>query len=623
MMSILSRRTLAGLAVVLMLGLLIPTFAAPGDADKPQAELPSDLALVPHDALWFSTFRVADIVRNKDVKSLLPLLSSGRGETTVQDFEKTFGLKTDGIERVTVACRRMQAERVWIFHTSKAYDKDAFLKHLGDTVETKVHGKTIVMSKARSRSRLSSAVWMPDDRTIVQSRPDALVPYLAALARPGKTHPFADELKVASGKHPVVVALLPSMIFRSIDAESHGMRKRGYKEGRPVFEDGRDKEKRPPPDDKDGPPTNDLNTKDAPPSAPRNRAQKERPGFDPDRFKEEPLKLRSFDEIYDSMELDEMRVVTPLFRARRALLTIDLADGVEVKARADFDSEDQVKDAEVLGRMWLYLLRETFPASLRNEMRLDMKAKGLATLFGQFKDAVRASEVKRDGKTLEVTGKAKLDLAPLAKYIAEIAPIRADENNLKQIGLAFMNYEGTMRYMPQAAICDKAGEPLLSWRVAILPYIEQDQLYRQFKLDEAWDSPHNKKLIDKMPKIYAPPAGKVDEPNVTFYQVFTGPNTLYPRPDTKVRISSIPDGTSNTILVAEASKAVIWSKPADIVVPAKGKLPKLGGQFAKFFNAAFCDGTVKQIKRDFDHDILRAVITPAGGEVIDDSKLKP
>src|SRR5262245_11036025 len=77
---------------------------------------------------------------------------------------------------------------------------------------------------------------------------------------------------------------------------------------------------------------------------------------------------------------------------------------------------------------------------------------------------------------------------------------RASANNLKQIGLALHNYHDTYGKLPPAAICDKAGKPLLSWRVAILPFIEQNALYKQFKLDEPWDSEHNKKLAEVLVK---------------------------------------------------------------------------------------------------------------------------
>ena len=100
--------------------------------------------------------------------------------------------------------------------------------------------------------------------------------------------------------------------------------------------------------------------------------------------------------------------------------------------------------------------------------------------------------------------------------------------NLKQIALAFHNFHSTYGALPGVAIVDAKGKALLSWRVAILPFIEEDALYRQFHLDEPWDSKHNKKLLARMPKLYAPTVtGKPGKPNVTYYQAFTGPDALF------------------------------------------------------------------------------------------------
>src|SRR5206468_510550 len=90
------------------------------------------------------------------------------------------------------------------------------------------------------------------------------------------------------------------------------------------------------------------------------------------------------------------------------------------------------------------------------------------------------------------------------------------QGKLKQIALAFHNYHATYNYFP-AGIYDKDGKVGLSWRVQILPYIEQAPLYKEFKLDEPWDSDHNKALIAKMPKLYAPPKGAEVANGLTYY----------------------------------------------------------------------------------------------------------
>jgi hypothetical protein len=204
-------------------------------------------------------------------------------------------------------------------------------------------------------------------------------------------------------------------------------------------------------------------------------------------------------------------------------------------------------------------------------------------------------------------------------------------NNLKQIGLAFHNFHDAMGAMPAAAAYGDAKKPLLSWRVALLPYLEEGDLYKEFKLDEAWDSPHNKKLIGKMPKVYAPPAdAKSVKPGHTYYQVFTGANALFNpaaagggKFRTGPRLTTIPDGTTYTILAVEAGDPVPWTKPDDIVYDAKKPVPRLGGLFKEAFHVAMADGAVRKVGRKVKEATLRALITPNGGERIDWEKDVP
>lgn len=197
------------------------------------------------------------------------------------------------------------------------------------------------------------------------------------------------------------------------------------------------------------------------------------------------------------------------------------------------------------------------------------------------------------------------------------AAMRADaEKDLQQIGLALHNHHDTMGAFP-TAIVDKAGKPLLSWRVAILPFIEQDNLYKAFKLDEPWDSPTNKALITKMPKQFAPP--KMDTFGYTFYRGFSGPGTWLPpaagpRPQA-TRIASIFDGTINTILVAEAAEAVIWTKPEEMEF-APGKPPAIGGVFASGTHVLFADGSVKFLRKSLDPTTLSNLIQIADGNIV-------
>jgi hypothetical protein len=166
-------------------------------------------------------------------------------------------------------------------------------------------------------------------------------------------------------------------------------------------------------------------------------------------------------------------------------------------------------------------------------------------------------------------------------------------------------------------IRDREGKPLLSWRVAILPYFdvpEFDALYKEFKVDETWDSAHNIKLLPKMPKVYAPALAKV-EPGHTFFQCFKGPHAAF-RPDKPRKlVDDFPDGTSNTLLIAEGAEAVPWTKPIDLDFDPDKPLPPLGGAFRDYIHVALVDGSTRSFQKAKIHwDRLSAWITPDGGE---------
>jgi len=198
-------------------------------------------------------------------------------------------------------------------------------------------------------------------------------------------------------------------------------------------------------------------------------------------------------------------------------------------------------------------------------------------------------------------------------------------NNMKQIALAMHAFNDTYRRLPAPGFSKdpstKGTKPLLSWRVAILPYIEQQNLYRQFKLDEPWDSPHNIKLLDVVVPVYVSPGVQAKNGH-TYMQMVTGPGTLYPTPTSFASIpSSFRDGTSNTIIIVEAAEAVPWTKPADVSVDVtnvmQGNLPKLGAIGSNGFFAALGDGSVRFIDRGRTSDkTIRQAFNPADGQVM-------
>ncbi|MBX9579724.1 MAG: DUF1559 domain-containing protein [Gemmataceae bacterium] len=254
-----------------------------------------------------------------------------------------------------------------------------------------------------------------------------------------------------------------------------------------------------------------------------------------------------------------------------------------------------------------------YPSPLLDWLATTLKA---AKVTADGTSAVAAVEVKPE----ELVGRV-LMAVPDSAFAGRGST--ANENNLKQIALAFHNYESAFGNFPSNSY-DKDGKPLLSWRVHILPFVEQDALYKQFKLDEPWDGDHNKPLGDILVKLYMVPGRPADAPNKTYYRAFISPKDVKPEYRALMvegelkgpKIVAIPDGSSNTIMVVEAGEAVPWAKPDDLPYDGVLPLPRLGGPNGTFA-VALCDGSVRTFRRaKLNEATLRGAITIQGGEVI-------
>jgi hypothetical protein len=201
---------------------------------------------------------------------------------------------------------------------------------------------------------------------------------------------------------------------------------------------------------------------------------------------------------------------------------------------------------------------------------------------------------------------------------------RVSENNLKQIGLGIHMYHDRMAVLPNNSYAPD-GRPLLSWRVHLLPYVEQEGLYRQFKLDESWDSPNNRRLLSQMPRVYttAGTGGRAVEGR-TFYRGFSHQGAIFERPGQAPRragnalsFADISDGLSRTIFVVEAGEAVEWTKPEDIDFGPGKPLPQLGaGRGKDKVLVLMGDGTTRYVRKELPPETWRGLVSYAGGELV-------
>ena len=213
-------------------------------------------------------------------------------------------------------------------------------------------------------------------------------------------------------------------------------------------------------------------------------------------------------------------------------------------------------------------------------------------------------------------------MVPAIQKVRDAADRMTSQNNLKQIGLALHSYHDVMGTLPPAVVRDKNGKALYSWRVLILPYLEQDVIYKNWKKDEPWDSPHNKPLSDVVLKVYTLPGNPDGISNRTPYRVFIGKGTgfeeLKGQPSKGIRFADITDGTTNTIAVVEATETVPWAKPEELDFVAGKALPPLGPPWRDEFNALLFDATVRFIPKTIKPQSLQAMITRNGGEIVND-----
>lgn len=336
-----------------------------------------------------------------------------------------------------------------------------------------------------------------------------------------------------------------------------------------------------------------------------------------------PAELRNQDQ-------PDLQGFRPIWNADAISLVLDLGKEWAMDLRVQAATPAKAVEAEKALGLFTRLLQRYLalaPKELEIDPAKEPASKDLSALLNALQTGVKEAKFTTDGTEARV----RIALPGDLHYVSAIAMARAKAlggairsvslNNLKQIALAMLNYQDAYNAFPPAAVVNKAGKPMLSWRVMILPFLEQNELYKEFRLDEPWDSEHNKKLISKMPKTYAIPDDTLAKAGETRYRVFVGNGAAFDY-IRGAKIAEITDGTSNTIMVVTAADAVPWTKPDELAFdPDKDPGKLLGMVDGQAYQVAMFDGSVRAFNKLPAAKSLKAFITRAGGEVINNADM--
>jgi hypothetical protein len=317
-----------------------------------------------------------------------------------------------------------------------------------------------------------------------------------------------------------------------------------------------------------------------------------------------------------------------LFNAKTATLTVDFDKTAKGKFVLHFPDAETAKRAGPVLEEGIKTLADAldWEKDFRNKSETFEKA-----IMGRMITVLKATKVATDG--VNVIASADVAYADdVAKLVAalpkSLAFARANTkaiNNLKQLGLAMFNYESAYGFFPGDVSPDGNKPTAWSWRVQILPFIEQAALYNQLDMTKAWDDPGNLKKLEamEMPKVFEHP-GRPAPKGHTYFRIFTLPKNakgtdrpFFKEGERGPRIADIADGTSNTFMIVEAEEAVPWYKPDVLAYDGKLPLPQLGDKESDLFLCVMGDGSVRSVRPSkLSKNTLRALITINGGEVI-------
>lgn len=239
---------------------------------------------------------------------------------------------------------------------------------------------------------------------------------------------------------------------------------------------------------------------------------------------------------------------------------------------------------------------------------------------------VYARRVRSGWKAMVHVGSVSLVAALVLLYFSFVFDARRPHPgawcvlHLHQIGMALRQYELLYGAIPAAQVQESAGQPLCSWRIALLPSLGRSDLYHQYDPGQPWNSPNNV-LIAAMPDTYVCPKESMRQRDArTSYVAVLGADGGW------LKAESSNERASNPVRVAEiADSNVTWTEPQDITLDEYCKWVSAPSGARIFLrhecndgifhstrppgvHALFADGTVRAIRPNVPMDVLRGAL---------------
>ncbi|HET6883023.1 MAG TPA: M56 family metallopeptidase, partial [Pirellulales bacterium] len=319
-------------------------------------------------------------------------------------------------------------------------------------------------------------------------------------------------------------------------------------------------------------------------------------------------------------------IFSPLWeKGQRLFVSAQASDGLSIAARMQCAGDDDAERVRDTAQAVLTLARNALDDADRHAAQATAaQAAAIVPLIDLAREVLKQGKLTTDGHEVQYVAALDLDAAETAVSVIAPAVVAAREaarkaqnaNNLKQIMLAFHNYADVHGHFPAPVVMGPDGKTPHSWRVEILPYLEQQALYMQYKMDEPWDSENNKKVRAQMPLQMRSPEADPSKFETSYFALVGTATGLGTKDGKGTKFQEITDGMSNTIAIVEAKRPIPWTKPEDIDYDSAKPLPRFGGWNTGGFWAAFCDGSVRFLPDSTDQQTLHAYITKAGGEPI-------